>query len=72
MCQLTAYLERNGQEELLLEDVGLIKAEGDRFRLISIFREEKLVDAQIKMVDLLNNKLVLEEKARDPAGGRVG
>jgi predicted RNA-binding protein len=63
MCQLTAYLEQDGQEELLLEDVGLIKAEGDKFWLISIFGERELVDAKIKVVDLLNNKLVLERRA---------
>ena len=60
MCQSNAYLERGGQEELILEDVGLIKPEGDKTLLISIFGEEELVDAEIKEIDLLHHKIVLE------------
>jgi len=60
MCQSNAYLERDGTEELILEDVGLIKPEGDKILLISIFGEEELVDAQIKLIDLLHHKIVLE------------
>jgi len=59
MCQSNAYLEHDGEEELILEDVGLIKPEGDKLLLISIFGEEKLVDAEIKAIDLLHHKIVL-------------
>lgn len=60
MCQSTAYLERDGQKELILEDIGLVKPEGDKVLLISIFGEEELVDAEIKEIDLLHHKIVLE------------
>jgi predicted RNA-binding protein len=60
MCQSNAYLEHDGQEEIILEDVGLIKPEGDKILLISIFGEEQLVDAKIKAIDLLHHKIVLE------------
>jgi predicted RNA-binding protein len=61
MCQSNAYLEDNGQEELILEDVGLIKPEDGKILLISIFGEEELVDADIKMIDLLHHKIVLQK-----------
>ena len=61
MCQSNAYLERDGQEELILEDVGLVRPEGGKILLISIFGEEELVDANIKMIDLLHHKIVLEK-----------
>ena len=61
MCQSNAYLERDGQQQLIIEDVGLIRPEGDKILLISIFGEEELVDANIKMIDLIHHKIVLEK-----------
>lgn len=61
MCQSNAYLEHDGQQQLIIEDVGLMRSEGDKILLISIFGEEKLVDARIKMIDLLHHKIVLEK-----------
>ena len=61
MCQSNAYLENNGQAELILEDVGLIQPKGGKTLLVSIFGEEELVDAKIKMIDLLHHKIVLQK-----------
>jgi predicted RNA-binding protein len=61
MCQSNAYLEHDGQQQLIIEDVGLIRPEGDKILLISIFGEEELIDAKIKMIDLLHHKIVLEK-----------
>jgi predicted RNA-binding protein len=61
MCQSNAYLEQDGQQQLIIEDVGLMRPEGDKILLISIFGEEELVDAKIKMIDLLHHKIVLEK-----------
>ena len=61
MCQSNAYLERDGQQQLIIEDVGLMRPEGDKILLISIFGEERLVDAKVKMIDLLHHKIVLEK-----------
>jgi predicted RNA-binding protein len=69
MCQSNAYLERDGQQRLIIEDVGLIRPEGDKILLISIFGEEELVDANIKMIDLLHHKIVLE-KTQTPYSAR--
>jgi len=61
MCQSNAYLEHDGQEELIIEDVGLIRPEDGKILLISIFGEEELVDAEIKEINLLHHKIVLEK-----------
>jgi len=61
MCQSNAYLEYDGQQQLIIEDVGLMRPEGDKILLISIFGEEELVDAKIKMIDLLHHRIVLEK-----------
>ena len=61
MCQSNAYLEHDGQQQLIIEDVGLMRPEGDKILLISIFGEERLLDANIKMIDLIHHKIVLEK-----------
>jgi len=61
MCQSNAYLDHNGEEELILEDVGIIKPEEGKILLISIFGEEELVDGEIKLIDLLHHKIILEK-----------
>lgn len=63
MCQSNAYFVQDGEEELLLEDVVLIKPEGEKILLTSLFGERELVDAKIKMIDLLHHKIILEERA---------
>ena len=63
MCQSNAYLVQDGREELLLEDVVLIQPEGEKILLTGIFAERELIDAKIKMIDLLHHKIILEKRA---------
>jgi len=63
MCESNAYLVQDGREELLLEDVVLIKPEGEKLLLTGIFGERELIDAKIKMIDLLHHKIILEKRA---------
>ncbi len=62
MCQSNAYFIQNGREELFLEDVVLIKPEGEKILLEGLFGEQELVDAEIKVIDLLNHKIILDKK----------
>jgi len=63
MCQSNAYFVQDGEEELLLEDVVSIKPEGEKILLTSLFGEQELVYAKIKMIDLLHHKIILEKRA---------
>lgn len=62
MCEATAYLWRNGREEVLLPDVDIIEPEGDGLRLVNIFGEQKLVRAEIWKLNLVEHKVILREK----------
>ncbi len=64
MCQLNAYLVQQGQEELVLEDVTLVEVEGEEVILTTLFQSREPIDARIRAVDLVGNKLFLE--ANDP------
>jgi predicted RNA-binding protein len=62
MCEAAAYIIKNGQEELFLEDVDLIEPDGDNLRLVSIFGEQKVIKASILSLNLVNHKVILQEK----------
>ena len=61
MCEATAYLVKDGQEELLLKDVDIIEPDGDSLRIINIFGEQKVVKAQIHSMNLIDHKVFLVE-----------
>jgi predicted RNA-binding protein len=65
MCQLTAYMARSGQEELVQEDVGRVEVEGEKVFLTSIFGEREAINAKIREVDLVQNRLVLVPSSPD-------
>ena len=60
MCEATAYLLTDGQEEILLKSVDLLESEGDHIRLVNIFGEEKKIMARIKSLSLVDHKIFLE------------
>jgi predicted RNA-binding protein len=62
MCEATAYMLKQGQEELVLKDVDVIEREGDNLRIVSIFGEQKVLKAEIHSLNLINHKVLLVEK----------
>lgn len=65
MCEAAAYIVKNGQEELVLEEVDIVEPEGEGLRLVSIFGEQKVVRAAIHSLNLVNHKIMLVEKQQD-------
>lgn len=62
MCEASAYLMQDGKEELILENVDELHREGDTIKMINLFGDQKILDAQIKMISFVENKIVLEKK----------
>ena len=62
MCEATAYIMKNGQEELLLADVDIVEPEGDGLRLVNILGEQRVVKAVIHSLNLVNHRVILLEK----------
>jgi predicted RNA-binding protein len=62
MCEATAYLLKNGQEELILKDVDVIEPDGDSVRIVNIFGEQKVLKAEIHSLNLINHKVILVAK----------
>lgn len=61
MCEASAYLLKDGKEELVMEAVDVLENDGDRIRLASIFGEQKILYAKIRNMSLVQHKIILEE-----------
>ncbi len=61
MCEATAYLIHDGKEELVLENVDKLHAQGHTITIINLFGDQRILEAQIKMISFVDNKIVLEK-----------
>jgi predicted RNA-binding protein len=62
MCEASAYLIKDGREQLIMESVDIIEPEGpDTYLLVGIFGEQKTVKGRIKGMNLVNHKILFEE-----------
>jgi predicted RNA-binding protein len=62
MCEASAFILRDGQEELVLESVDILEQENGNVRLVNIFGEQKVLSAKIKKLSLVDHKIILESK----------
>jgi len=62
MCEASAFIMRDGQEELVLESVDIVEQENGNIRLVNIFGEQKVLPAKIKKLSLVDHKIILESK----------
>jgi predicted RNA-binding protein len=61
MCEANAYLCRDEREELILESVDLVEPQEDGgFRLVNIFGNQKMVRGRLKLMNLVNHRIVFE------------
>ncbi|MBW2056500.1 MAG: CooT family nickel-binding protein [Deltaproteobacteria bacterium] len=60
MCETNAYLVKEGNEELIMEDVALARPKDGKLELKDIFGEEKIVPGNIKEIQFLSHKMLIE------------
>jgi predicted RNA-binding protein len=60
MCESNVYLEKEGEEVLILKDVDFIQPMGDQILLRDILGEEKLLKNRIKFISFSDHKIILE------------
>jgi len=61
MCEANAYLLKEGKEELVLEDISILRPEKEELYLQNIFGEQKRIKARIKEMNLIDHRIILEE-----------
>ncbi|MBW1807378.1 MAG: CooT family nickel-binding protein [Deltaproteobacteria bacterium] len=60
MCESSAYWQKEGDlEELILEDVVMLRPDGGRIILTNILGDRKELEAEIDHIDLLHHKIIL-------------
>jgi predicted RNA-binding protein len=61
MCEANAFLAKDGKEELIMASVDILRPEGDLVYIRDIFGEQRWVKAQIKEMNLVQHRILLEE-----------
>lgn len=60
MCDLNAYVKKQGKEELLLESVNQVRVENGEVTVRNLFGEEKKICGAVNEVSLVKNRVVIE------------
>ncbi len=61
MCEASAYIIQDGKEALILENVDELHKEGNTITMTNLFGDQKVLEAQIKMISFVDNKIILEK-----------
>lgn len=62
MCEANAYLLKDGEEELVMEGVDILRLETNRIYLQDIFGGQRTIKARIKEMNLVDHRILLEEE----------
>lgn len=62
MCQISVVMEKDGGEELVMEDVTNLVVEDDGVRVSTLFESSKsLPQVNIRSIDFMGGKVFLEQ-----------
>lgn len=61
MCEAHAYLHKDDQDELFMENVDSVVPQEDGLVLENIFGQRKIIRARIKELALVEHKIILEQ-----------
>lgn len=62
MCDLKAYVKKQGREELLLESVNQVRVENGEVVVRNLFGEEKKVRGVVSEVSLVKSRILVEQE----------
>ena len=63
MCQMKIMQDKDGQQELVMEDVAHLEVVENGIMISTLFEEPKLISGvAIKTIDFLSGKAMLQEK----------
>ena len=60
MCEATAYILKQGMEEVFVKDVDVLESNGDELRITSLYGDQKTLKGKIKSISLIEHKIILE------------
>jgi predicted RNA-binding protein len=60
MCESTAYILRDGTEDLIVESVEILEINNGQVKIRNLFGEEHVIKARVKTLSLVDHKIILE------------
>ena len=60
MCLAKAYLRGGRENELLAEDITVLKTDGGKLLITTLFGEQKEIEANISEIDFKTSRILLE------------
>jgi predicted RNA-binding protein len=61
MCEASVYLVKDGEEKKIMQDVTLVRPEGDTVFMATLLGEQKIVSGRISRIDFLKHTVFVEE-----------
>jgi predicted RNA-binding protein len=61
MCEASAYVIQDGKEALVLDNVDELHKEGNTITMTNLFGDQKILDAEIKTISFVDNKIILQK-----------
>ncbi|GBE06561.1 MAG TPA: CooT family nickel-binding protein [Nitrospirae bacterium] len=61
MCETNVYIEKDGGEELYMENVDVMQPQAGKILMKNIFGEHKTFEGSIKEISLIKHKIVLKK-----------
>lgn len=62
MCEASAYIIDGDKQELIMESVDSVEPEGQGYKLVNIFGEQKFINGTIHSLSLVDHKIFLTKK----------
>ncbi|MCD6225366.1 MAG: CooT family nickel-binding protein [Deltaproteobacteria bacterium] len=59
MCEASVYLVKNGSQKVIMENVDIMKPEGENIYFENIFGEKLEIKARIKEMNLVDHRILL-------------
>ena len=60
MCESNAYVIKDGAEKPIFEGVDILEERDGQVRMVNLFGEEHIIQARIKILSLVDHKIILE------------
>ncbi len=60
MCLANVYRRSGNAQEELLQEVALIRVDGERLLLRTLFGDERVITGRIKELDFVNSTVLIE------------
>ena len=63
MCLSKVYIKKDGERELLMEEIASVEVKDNKLLFRTLFGEQKEIGANISHIDFLSHSIVLSKPA---------